>query len=129
MLRFLLRLGEQFRECGSRRRILALALRGVRHCGQILDGELAFRRVGLVGLGGWWLSCPSGAGRNVTGVGDLDRQLVFLGAEKAADATGADLFRRDDDSVGPVLVADLREQFFEVTTLKQQPGRHRSPPQ
>jgi hypothetical protein len=28
-----------------------------------------------------------------------------------------------------VLVADLREQFLEVTTLKQQPGRHRSPPQ
>ncbi|MEV6932571.1 hypothetical protein AB0M46_49895 [Dactylosporangium sp. NPDC051485] len=56
MLRFLLRLGEQFGECGSRRRILAPALRGVGHRGQILDGDLAFRRVGLAGLGGWWLS-------------------------------------------------------------------------
>ncbi|WP_432978782.1 hypothetical protein [Dactylosporangium sp. CA-233914] len=118
-------LREQVGEGRRRRGVFAAALRLVGQRGQIFDRDLAFRRVGLVGLGWRWFSVLSGG----YGVRNLDRQLIFLGAEKAADTAGPDLFGRDDDSVGTVLVAHLREQFIEVTTLKQQPGRHRSPPQ
>src|SRR5204863_7770016 len=67
--------------------------------------------------------------RGRSAVMNLHRQFVLRVAEQAADPAAANLFGRDDLRVRSVLVPDLGEEFFQVTTLKQQPGRHRSPPQ